>query len=804
MVKYLLLGMVCLILFSSFGIASINIYGNDETDNTINLDEITESIVSFLGLIDTPSTYSGNAGNCLVVNSAAGGIEFIPCNATSGNSSNYWDNLDTPADILTGDLTDDNTYVEIAGDTMAGTLDMNSNLITNIGNAGTDFTTDGGLNLADNLRLDNQKKITSKDSNGVTRDIFFLASGDSVVFGNTNILDLRFHSGSTTDAMRIKNGTGYIGINKPAPTERLDIGGNLLVEGNASILENLNVTWNVSAESFLGSGANLHSVNYTETDPISIYKNGSSVTTAVIPFAQGLSIGKNKLLDMGDNSTIRLHSVFEGDNGSRINFFRDANGETQAEIFYQSANPETQYQGLMINATNTIHLTAGNFIIFDGVTWWKDDRGIRLGTGNFDLTDFRLYYNSSTSTVNFEPTIYEPNALLFNPTLKNTNHTFYGTSEIPILQLESGSNKVGIGTANPVTELEVNGSINATGKICDSVGCVGEGGGNVSFNQSYTDTLYAGIEWGYNMTQPFTDWLSSFVYNYNQTIPAISYTDAVVSANNASWTSTYNSSYVPYTGATQGLNLGANKFTNTGNISSNKIHLASVPAASSKEYALIRAEITSTFVPLGAYYMYFERAKLPSGTEEVFSFNNSFNLNTLDMIMKSGSIFTDENVKADGYVNTSKYCLYGESCIDNWGDLNQTINNYYNNYSVTSNLSKYCFSMTCGENANLDNDDWEWSCGGNGESGANLNVFPFVNGNITNIGLTCVDGTGTAQVNMTLNGAYTDCGVTSSTTSDMDSCNVVITETDGIQPKTYSDTGHSVCVVSFQICSWEN
>lgn len=43
------------------------------------------------------------------------------------NSSEYWDNLDTPADINTGDLTDDNTYVEITGDTMTGNLSMDSN-----------------------------------------------------------------------------------------------------------------------------------------------------------------------------------------------------------------------------------------------------------------------------------------------------------------------------------------------------------------------------------------------------------------------------------------------------------------------------------------------------------------------------------------------------------------------------------------------------------------------------------------------------------------------------------------------------
>ena len=42
------------------------------------------------------------------------------------NSSDFWDDLDTSADISTGDLTDDNTYVEVAGDTMTGDLDIDN------------------------------------------------------------------------------------------------------------------------------------------------------------------------------------------------------------------------------------------------------------------------------------------------------------------------------------------------------------------------------------------------------------------------------------------------------------------------------------------------------------------------------------------------------------------------------------------------------------------------------------------------------------------------------------------------------
>ena len=66
---------------------------------------------------------------------------------------------------------------------------------------------------------------------------------------------------------------------------------------------------------------------------------------------------------------------------------------------------------------------------------------------------------------------------------------------------------------------------------------------NTSFNQTFTDLFYAGIQWAYNMTTPFTNWLTTFNYDYNQTTPAIAYTDAALVANNNSFRSTYNETY---------------------------------------------------------------------------------------------------------------------------------------------------------------------------------------------------------------------------------------------------------------------
>jgi hypothetical protein len=113
--------------------------------------------------------------------------------------------------------------------------------------------------------------------------------------------------------------------------------------------------------------------------------------------------------------------------------------------------------------------------------------------------------------------------------------------------------------------LSVSGNITANYFIGNGSLLTGISGGNLSFNQSLTDKLYAGIQWAYNMTTPFTNWLSTFLYNYNQTAPANSYTDSVISANNASWSSTYNVTY-DAKNTSQWVTSGTNISYSSGNV----------------------------------------------------------------------------------------------------------------------------------------------------------------------------------------------------------------------------------------------
>ena len=119
-----------------------------------------------------------------------------------------------------------------------------------------------------------------------------------------------------------------------------------------------------------------------------------------------------------------------------------------------------------------------------------------------------------------------------NVNIGSYNLTTSGTLNVGGLVIQSG-----------VAFINFSGDINTTGAVIANR-FIGDGSqltGIGTYNSTYAI-------WAYNQTTPFADWLLTFVYNYNQT-----YTGG-----------TYNSSYVPYTGATGNVDLGEKNLTTTG------------------------------------------------------------------------------------------------------------------------------------------------------------------------------------------------------------------------------------------------
>jgi hypothetical protein len=85
-------------------------------------------------------------------------------------------------------------------------------------------------------------------------------------------------------------------------------------------------------------------------------------------------------------------------------------------------------------------------------------------------------------------------------------------------------------------------------------------GVNTSFNQALTDSLYSGIEWDYNQTIPannYSDALNISQANWVDSL-FVRFTEIVSQVGN--WTLD-KPNYIPYTGATSNVDLGTNNFT---------------------------------------------------------------------------------------------------------------------------------------------------------------------------------------------------------------------------------------------------
>lgn len=74
-----------------------------------------------------------------------------------------------------------------------------------------------------------------------------------------------------------------------------------------------------------------------------------------------------------------------------------------------------------------------------------------------------------------------------------------------------------------------------------------------TFNKTYADTIYAPINYGDNWNKTYADTLYASI---SEPLWSSNFT-----AYNSTWSSTYNASYVPYTGATSNLDIGTHNLT---------------------------------------------------------------------------------------------------------------------------------------------------------------------------------------------------------------------------------------------------
>jgi hypothetical protein len=82
-------------------------------------------------------------------------------------------------------------YLPLAGGTLAGNIDFNNNLALNIGNAGTDFTATGGLNLADAITFSGDTNLYRVAANVLATDDDLRVIGNDIQgSGGSSLIDL--------------------------------------------------------------------------------------------------------------------------------------------------------------------------------------------------------------------------------------------------------------------------------------------------------------------------------------------------------------------------------------------------------------------------------------------------------------------------------------------------------------------------------------------------------------------------------------------------------------------------------------
>ncbi len=117
--------LISIIFLSTLTLISASDYGyNNRLDD------------SFLDLQDTPSSYSGSANLCLVVNAAANGVDFISCPGGGGGGDFSFTDFQDSFDLNISDITQfgfnqsdlDDVYLPLVGGELSGSLNISGNL----------------------------------------------------------------------------------------------------------------------------------------------------------------------------------------------------------------------------------------------------------------------------------------------------------------------------------------------------------------------------------------------------------------------------------------------------------------------------------------------------------------------------------------------------------------------------------------------------------------------------------------------------------------------------------------------------
>jgi hypothetical protein len=354
-------------------------------------------------------------------------------------------------------------YGTISGDfSPSGNLDIDSNIITNIGNTGTDFTASGGLNLADNLGVTGTITATGGSSGnwntaygwgdhalqGYIKNISSFTT-DNLTQGSANL-----YSQWGTNGTGVYYTGGNVGIGTTSPGEKVQI-------SKSTIAEDEFVGIKINADNY-GNNIKLGMLGRSATALGGIWLNQATPSVTNYSFLDGGGLWPTVFNALSGGMQFRI--------ANSPKMVIDSTGNVG--IGTTSPGAKLDVVGNLLGQSSKIDSTAKEFDILVGHNT-NSEEPFELLAGMSNSSQNVVYFGGGSASYNSATDIRFFTA--------STNTTTTGTERIRITPaggLSLGytadpgsgsmiiSGNVGIGTTSPDSALQVNGNINLTlGKL---------------------------------------------------------------------------------------------------------------------------------------------------------------------------------------------------------------------------------------------------------------------------------------------------------------------------------------------------
>ncbi|MDP3787375.1 MAG: hypothetical protein Q8R05_07535, partial [Candidatus Omnitrophota bacterium] len=356
------------------------------------------------------------------------------------------------------------TPATIGAFTAGGTIDMNTNIITNIGNAGTDFVAaTGALNLADDLTLAAGADLTMSSGAGLYSQTYTGTATPMTLTANS----MTTGSGISVSANGLSTGNG-ISISSTSTAADAYKLVNLSSSGAAAALKDRYGIYS----SMTGTGTGVNYAGYFTASGAStnraIYATGDPTADAAV--LESVNSGND-----GTAGTFVATATGVGSNAKGIYVRNDGRGDVAAHIENNNTLATAQTLYITSNSTQspdvvsiapTGNMAGGNGLVITNTSTTNDARGMYLRNDGDGAVGAHLEINN---TANASQVIYcITNGTGYDASfIRNNTSTSSDDTAIEVKHTASASGGAdGIG-ANIVfnNETSTNGTEHATAKI---------------------------------------------------------------------------------------------------------------------------------------------------------------------------------------------------------------------------------------------------------------------------------------------------------------------------------------------------